>query len=64
MTTTVQKLFASKKSVYYYAQKSLRIVWARKLLGWLVAALVPARPLATLQTQAAESLRELQQLPL
>ena len=61
MTTTVQKLFASKKSVYYYAQKSLRIVWARRLLGWLVAALVPARPLAALQAQAAENLRELRQ---
>lgn len=59
MTTTAHKLFASKKSVYYYAQKSLRIVWARKLLGWLVAALVPARPLATLQAQAVENLREL-----
>ena len=61
MTTTVQKLFASKKSVYYYAQKSLRIVWARRLIGWLVAALVPARPLAALQAQAAENLRELRQ---
>ena len=61
MTTTVQKLFASKKSVYYYAQKSLRIVWVRRLLGWLVAALVPARPLASMQPQAAVSLRELRQ---
>ena len=59
MSTTVLNLFASKKSVYYYAQKSLRIVWARKLLGWLVAALVPARPLAALQAQAIENLREL-----
>ena len=61
MTTSILKLFASKKSVYYYAQKSLRIVWARKLLGQLVAMLVPARPFAPLQPQAAENLVQLRQ---
>lgn len=61
MTTSILKLFASKRSVYYYAQKSLRIVWARKLLGQLVALLVPARPLAPLQPQVAENLLQLKQ---
>ncbi len=58
--TTFQKLFASKKSVYYYAQKSLRIVWARKLLGGLVAAFVPNRAVAALAPQSVLSLGELQ----
>ena len=59
MTTSILKLFANKRSVYYYAQKSLRIVWARKLLGQLVALLVPARPVAPLGAQAADNLLQL-----
>ena len=59
MTTSILKLFASKKSVYYYAQKSLRIVWVRKLLGQLVALLVPARPMAPLQAHGVENLQQL-----
>lgn len=61
MTTSVLKLFASKRSVYYYAQKSLRIVWARKLFGQLVALLVPARPMAALQPEVAPNLVQLRQ---
>ena len=61
MTTSILKLFANKRSVYYYAQKSIRIVWARKLLGQIVALLVPARRLAALEPQAVESLRQLRQ---
>ena len=60
MSTSILKLFASKRSVYYYAQKSLRIVWVRKLLGQLVALMVPVRPIAPLQAHGADNLLQLQ----
>lgn len=59
MMTLALKIFSSKRAFYYYGQKSLRLVWLRRLLGAWVARLVPSRPLAGLQPPARLSLEQL-----
>ncbi|MFM9879542.1 MAG: hypothetical protein ACKVOO_03920 [Burkholderiaceae bacterium] len=57
--SSLAKIFSSKRALYYYVQKGIRLVWLRRALGAALAALVPRRKLVPLDAKAQQSLAEL-----